>query len=74
MSIKDYWKQNVRRLATLVAVKPLMMIYGLQFAITFPVATQLWLDRTCRINLGTIIKFSFLYFSKTYILQFPFDF
>ena len=53
MSIKTYWKENVRRLATLVAVKPLMMIYGLQFAITFPVATQLWLDRTCRIDLGT---------------------
>ena len=60
MSIKTYWKENVRRLATLVAVKPLMMIYGLQFAITFPVATQLWLDRTCRIALGT--KSSFLLF------------
>ena len=57
MSIKKYWRQNVRRLATLLAVKPLMMIYGLQWQLTKPVTTQLWLDRTCSVNLGTVIKY-----------------
>ena len=57
MSIKKYWRQNVRRLATLLAVKPLMMIYGLQWQLTKPVTTQLWLDRTCSVNLGTVINY-----------------
>ncbi len=45
-------KQNLRRFAILFAVKPLIMIYGLQYAITGPVSSQLWLDRTCLVNLG----------------------
>ena len=30
MPVKKYLRENVRRLATLLAVKPLIMIYGLQ--------------------------------------------
>ena len=45
-------RQNLRRFAVLFAVKPLTIIYGLQWAITGPVSTQLWLDRTCSVNLG----------------------
>ena len=57
MPVKKYLRENVRRLATLLAVKPLIMIYGLQWQLTKPVLTQLWLDRTCSINLGTVIIF-----------------
>ena len=32
-------------------MNPLMMIYGLQYAITGPITTQLWVDRTCLVNL-----------------------
>ena len=57
MPVKKYLRENVRRLATLLAVKPLIMIYGLQYMLAKPVLTQLWLDRTCSINLGTVIIF-----------------
>ena len=57
MPVKKYLRENVRRLATLLAVKPLIMIYGLQWQLAKPVLTQLWLDRTCIINLGTLIIF-----------------
>ena len=56
MSEKRHWREKVRRMATLFAVKPLMMIYGLQWQLAKPVTTQLWLDRTCLINLGTVIN------------------
>ena len=56
MSEKRHWREKVRRMATLLAVKPLMMIYGLQWQMAKPVTTQLWLDRTCSINLGTVFN------------------
>ena len=49
---RSEWRQKLRHFAVLFAVKPLLMIYGLQYAITSPVSSQLWLDRTCLVNLG----------------------
>ena len=46
------WRQKLRRFAVLFAVKPLIIIYGLQWAITGPVTSQLWLERTCSVNYG----------------------
>lgn len=45
-------REKLRRFAVLFAVKPLMIIYGLQYAIASPISTQLWLDRTCLVNFG----------------------
>ena len=57
MSEKGHWRENLRCLGTLLAVKPLMMIYGLQWQLAKPVTTQLWIDRTCSVNLGIVFIF-----------------
>ena len=33
-------------------MKPVMILYGLSFSVSSAVTTQLWLDRTCSVNLG----------------------
>ena len=43
---------KLKKFGILIAVKPVMMIYGLQLAITGPVSDQLWINRTCNVNLG----------------------
>jgi len=43
-SFKENWR--------LFAIKPVLVIYGLQWAITGSITTQLWLERTCSVIFG----------------------
>ena len=36
----------------LAAVKPVLVLYMMSWAVTESVSTQLWLDRACRVNLN----------------------
>ena len=51
-------KRSVRRSLPLFAVKPLLIIYMMSFAITESVGTQLWLFKTCTVNFNYSSKYS----------------
>ena len=36
----------------MAAVKPVLVLYMMSWAVTESVSTQLWLDRACRVNLN----------------------
>ena len=43
--LRKGFRQNWR----LFVVKPVLIFYGVQYAVTGNITTQLWLDRTCRV-------------------------
>jgi hypothetical protein len=45
-------KAKWRRYLTLFAVKPVTIFYSMSFLISGSVTSQLWIDRTCRVDLG----------------------
>ena len=61
-------KAYIRSIFPVFAVKPLLVIYMMSWAVTESVSTQLWIDKTCRINLNftgrcwacTFVEFGFL--------------
>ena len=47
---KRCWRR--RRLLDLLGIKPVAVFWGLTWSVTAPVMPQLWIDKTCLVNLG----------------------